>query len=49
MNTIPGTVIARAALEVLDGLEGYVRDTGVERIADLIGAAQPRPAKEESQ
>ena len=38
----------RAALEVLDGLAGYLRDTGVERIADLIGAAQPRPAKMES-
>ena len=38
----------RAALEVLDGLDGYFRDTGVERIADLIGAAQPRPAKKES-
>ena len=38
----------RAALEVLDGLAGYLRDTGVERIADLIGAAQPRPAKKES-
>ena len=38
----------RAALEVLDGLDGYLRDTGVERIADLIGAAQPRPAKKES-
>ena len=37
-----------AALEVLDGLKGYVRDTGVERIADLIGAAQPPAAKEES-
>ena len=35
----------RAALEVLDGLAGYLRDAGVARIADLIGAAQPRPAK----
>ena len=38
-----------AALEVLDGLEGYLRDSGVERIADLIGAAQPPAAKEESE
>ena len=38
----------RAALEVLDGLDGYLRDTGVARIADLIGAAQPRPVKKES-
>ena len=38
----------RAALDVLDGLAGYLRDTGVERIADLIGAAQPRTAKKES-
>jgi len=38
-----------AALEVLDGLEGYLRDSGVERIADLIGAAQPPVAKEESE
>ena len=38
----------RAAVEVLDGLDGYLRDTGVARIADLIGAAQPRPAKKES-
>ncbi len=39
----------RAALEVLDGLRGYLRDTGVERITDLIGAAQPPAAQEESQ
>ncbi len=38
----------RAAVEVLDGLAGYLRDAGVARIADLIGAAQPRPAKKES-
>ena len=38
----------RAALELLDGLAGYLRDAGVARIADLIGAAQPRPAKKES-
>ena len=36
----------RAALDVLDGLHGYLQDSGVERITDLIGAAQPRPAKE---
>ena len=36
----------RAALEVLDGLEGYLKDSGVERITDLIGAAQPHPEKE---
>ena len=29
-----------AALEVLDGLAGYVDDVGVERLDDLIGAAQ---------
>ena len=38
-----------AALEVLDGLERYLRDSGVARIADLIGAAQPPAAKEESE
>ncbi len=35
----------RAALDVLDGLEGYRQDAGLPRIADLIGAARPRPAK----
>ncbi len=31
----------RAALEVLDGLERYLDEAGVERLSDLIGAAQP--------
>lgn len=35
----------RAALDVLDGLEGYRQDAGLPRIADLIGSAQPRPAR----
>ena len=35
----------RAALEVLDGLEGYVKESGLERIAELIGAAQPPAAQ----
>ncbi len=38
----------RAALDVLDGLEGYLKENGIARIADLIGAAQPRPANKES-
>ena len=38
----------RAALDVLDGLQDYLQDSGVDRITDLIGAAQPRRAKEES-
>ena len=38
----------RAALDVLDGLEGYLKENGIARITDLIGAAQPRPANKES-
>ena len=38
----------RAALDVLDGLERYLEEAGVARIADLIGAAQPRHARKES-
>lgn len=37
-----------SALKVLDGLERYLRETGVERITDLIGSAQPHPKQEES-
>ena len=38
----------RAALDVLDGLEGYLKENGIDRITDLIGAAQPRLANKES-
>jgi dihydroorotate dehydrogenase (NAD+) catalytic subunit len=36
----------RAALDVLEGLERYLEETGEERLSDLIGAAQPPSAKE---
>lgn len=32
----------RAALDVLEGIEAYMRDEGVEDVASLIGAAHPR-------
>ena len=35
-----------AALEVLEGLAGYLDTAGADRLTDLIGAAQPAPAKE---
>ncbi len=34
----------RAALDVLEGLEGYCREKGITSIADIIGAAQPQGA-----
>ena len=37
----------RAALDVLEGLERYLDETGVERLRDLIGAAQPSAVKEQ--
>ena len=37
----------RAALEVLEGLERYLDEAGVERLSDLIGAAQPSAEKEQ--
>lgn len=33
----------RAALDVLEGLEAYLRDEGVEDVSELVGAAQPQP------
>ena len=38
----------RAALDVLDGLQGYLTENRIDRIMDLIGAAQPRLANKES-
>ena len=40
----------RAALDVLEGIEAYMRDEGVEDVASLVGAAhqskaEPRPAR----
>jgi dihydroorotate dehydrogenase (NAD+) catalytic subunit len=37
----------RAALEVLEGLERYLDEADVERLSDLIGAAQPSAEKEQ--
>ena len=36
----------RAALDVVEGLQRYLGAAGVERLGDLIGAAQPSAAKE---
>ena len=38
----------RAALDVLEGLERFLDEAGVERLHDLIGAAQPSSAEEQS-
>ena len=38
----------RAALEVLEGLERYLDEAGVERLSDLIGAAQLSAEKEQA-
>ncbi|MBW2283460.1 MAG: dihydroorotate dehydrogenase [Deltaproteobacteria bacterium] len=39
-----GFVNPRAALDVVEGLEGYCREEGITSIADIIGAAQPQDA-----
>ena len=36
----------RAPLDVLEGLEAWLRDHAVEDVRDLIGAAQPAPTGE---
>ncbi|MDO8613835.1 MAG: dihydroorotate dehydrogenase [Dehalococcoidia bacterium] len=36
----------RAPLDVLEGLEGWMRDHAVEDVRDLIGAARPKTARE---
>ena len=37
----------RAAVDVLEGLKRYLEEAGVERLGDLIGAAQPSAVKEQ--
>ena len=38
----------RAALEVIEGLAGYLDEAGHAQVSDLIGAAQPHPTQEQA-
>jgi dihydroorotate dehydrogenase (NAD+) catalytic subunit len=36
----------RAPLDIIDGIAGFMRESGVERVADLVGAARPATGAE---
>ena len=38
----------RAPLDVLEGIEQYVRDNGVDDVGRIVGAAHPEPRRAEA-